>query len=109
MKATLTLSGIGSDGLSLTTSTIGVSIAVDDLVVIKRATSTSVTYDQGPIFTWLGGSQVSTGSDIDNTTVVDKENFNLEYMNEVEPRWFAGIEESARYSGDVIVKGYSGK
>jgi len=41
--------------------------------------------------------------------VVSKENFELEYMNEVDARWFAGLEESARYPGDVITKGFSSK
>jgi len=58
VKATLTLSAIGADGLSLTTSTIGTSLAVDDIIVIKKAAS--VTYDQDKIFTWMGGSQVYT-------------------------------------------------
>lgn len=30
-------------------------------------------------------------------------------MNEVDARWFAGLEESARYPGDVITKGYTAK
>lgn len=106
-KATLTISGVGSDGISLTTSTIGTSLAAGDLVVIKRAST--VTYSQDKIFTWLGGSQVYTGDDIDNTAAVNKENFSLEYMNEVDPRWFAGLEEASRYPGDVITKGYVGK
>ena len=42
-------------------------------------------------------------------TAVNKENFSLEYANEVEARWFEGLEESSRFPGDVIVKGYSGK
>lgn len=50
-KATLTISAIPSD-TSLTVSTIGVSIAVDDLVVIKKAST--VTYNQDNVFTWLG-------------------------------------------------------
>ncbi len=103
--ATLTISAVTSDVL-LAVSTIGVSLEVDDLVVIKKATA---TYDQDKVFTWLGGSAVYTGADIDNTTAVNKESFDLEYSNEVEARYFAGLEESARYPGDVITKGYVGK
>lgn len=106
-KATLTITAVGSDGLGLTVSTIGTSLAAGDLIVIKRAST--VTYSQDKVFTWLGGSQVSTGDDIDNTSVSNRENFSLEYMNEVDPRWFAGLEESSRYPGDVITKGYAGK
>lgn len=79
---------------------------MDDLIVIKKSTA---SYDQDKVFTWLGGSQVYTGVDIDNTTAVNKESFDLEYTNEVEARYFAGIEESARFPGDVITKGYVGK
>jgi len=105
-KATLTLSAIGADGISLTTSSIGASLAVGDLVVIKKNTA---TYNQDSVLTWLGGSAVFTGADIDNTAEQNTENFELEYMNEVDARWFAGLEESARYPGDVITKGFSSK
>ena len=102
----LNLAAIVSD-TALTTSTIDVQLDVGDIVVIKKATT--VTYDQDKIFTWMGGSSILTGDDIDNTTAVNKENFTLEYMNEIEARWFAGLEESSRYPGDIITKGYSGK
>ncbi len=104
--ATLTIASVVSD-TALTVSTIGVQLDVDDIVVIKK--NASVAYDQDKIFTWMGGSQVYSGADIDNTTAVNKENFSLEYMNEVEPRWFEGLEESSRFPGDVITKGYTGK
>lgn len=98
--ATLTISAVTSDTL-LAVSTIGVQLDVGDIVVIKKATA---TYDQDKVFTWLGGSQVLSGDDIDNTTSVSKEAFSLEYKNEVEARYFAGLGESARYPGDVITK-----
>lgn len=104
-KATLTISAIPSD-TSLTVSTIGVSIAVDDLVVIKKAST--VTYNQDNVFTWLGWSQVYSGADIDNTTAQNQESFSLEYKNETEAKWFGGLEESSRFPGDVITKWYSG-
>lgn len=102
----LTIAAVVSD-TALTTSTIDVQLDVGDIVVIKKATT--VTYDQDKIFTWMGGASILTGDDIDNTTAVNKENFTLEYMNEIEARWFAGLEESSRYPGDIITKGYSGK
>jgi len=83
---------------------IAVTLEVDDIVVIKKATE---SYDQGPVFTWLSGSQPYVGSDIDNTSAVDKEEFNIELNNETEPRWFAGKEEAARFPGAVITKGYA--
>jgi len=60
------------------------------------------------VFTWLGGSQVYSGADIDNTTAQNQESFSLEYKNETEAKWFGGLEESSRFPGDVITKGYSG-
>lgn len=101
--ATLTITSVDSD-TQLTVSTIWVQLDVWDLIVIKKATA---TYDQDNVFTWLGGSQVYTGTDIDNTTAINKESFSLEYKNEVESRYFAWLEESARYPGDVITKWYS--
>jgi len=87
------------------TTTVAIS-AVDenDLIVIKK---TATSYDQDPVFTWLGGSQVYTGDDIDNTAISCKETFSLEYGNETEPRFCSGKEESARYPSDIITKGYT--
>jgi hypothetical protein len=98
----LTITSIDSE-TQLTVSTIDVSLDVDDLIVIKRGTP---SYDQCEVFTWLGGSQVFTGDDIDNLTASDKEGFALEYNNEVEAKWAAGIEESARYPSNILTKGY---
>ena len=74
-------------------------------MVIKKSTA---TYDQDKIFIWLGGSQIYTGADIDNTTADNKEAFELEYKNDIEARYFAGLEESARFPGDIVTKGYEG-
>ncbi len=103
-KATLTISAVVSD-TALTVSTIWASLVADDIVVIKKATT--VTYDQDKIFTWLWGSQVYSWADIDNTSAVNKEAFSLEYKNEVEARYFAWLEESARFPWDVITKWYT--
>lgn len=103
--AEFTIAAVVSD-TALTVSTIATQLDVGDIVVIKKATA---SYTQDTIFTLLGGSQVYVGDDIDNLTASDKEGFSLEYNNEVEARFFAGLEESARYSGDVLTKGYSAK
>jgi hypothetical protein len=42
----------------VTTSTIDVTIDVDDIVTIKAEATTDNTYDQDPVFTWLGGGTV---------------------------------------------------
>lgn len=56
------------------------------MVVIKKAAS--VTYNQDNVFTFLGGTDIRSGADIDNTTSVNRESFSLEYQNEVEAKWF---------------------
>lgn len=100
----LTISSIDSD-TQLTVSTIDTTIEVNDIVVIKKSTA---SYDQDRVFTWLGWSQAYIGDDIDNTSAENKEAFTLNYLNEVEARYFAWCEESSRFAGDVLVKGYSG-
>ncbi len=100
----LTITSIDSE-TQLTTSTIDATLEVGDLMVIKKSTA---DYDQLPVVTWLGGSEVSVGDDIDNLTVEDKENFNLTYVNEVEAKYGSGKEEISRFPTDVITKGYSG-
>jgi len=94
VKSTLTISSI-TDDTNLVVSTIGSSLVVGDIVVIKKASS--VTYSQDNVFTFLGGTAIYSGSDIDNTSIVQKENFSLEYLNEVEAKYFGGLEESSRY------------
>jgi len=87
----------------LTTATIDVQLDVDDMVVIKRATA---TYSQDLEITYLGGTALYTGDDIDNTTAENVEEFSIEFNNETEAKFFAGITQSARYAGDVLNKGY---
>jgi len=99
----LTITSVDSD-TQLTTATIDVQLDVDDIVVIKKATA---TYDQDKVFTWLGWSEVYTWVDIDNTSAEKKENFTLEYINEVEPRFFGWCNESDRFAWDVLVKWYA--
>lgn len=52
--ADYTIASVDSD-TQLTVSTIGATLDVGDIVVIKKATA---TYDQDKVFTWLGGSAV---------------------------------------------------
>lgn len=84
-KATLTISSVVSD-TALTVSTIGVSLVVGDIIVIKKAST--VSYNQDNVFTFLGGTDIRSGADIDNTSSVNQESFSLEYQNEVESKWF---------------------
>jgi len=97
-----TISAIPSE-TELTVNTISATIDEDDIVVIKRQSS---SYDQDLEFTWHGGSEVSSGTDVDNTASENTEDFSLTFANETESRFFAGKEEAARFAGDVLTKGY---
>lgn len=103
-KATLTISSVVSD-TALTVSTIGVSLVVGDIIVIKKAST--VSYNQDNVFTFLGGTDIRSGADIDNTSSVNQESFSLEYQNEVESKWFGWLEESSRFPWDVITKWFT--
>lgn len=104
VRQELTITSVDSE-TQLTVSTINQDIVTTDIVVIKRS---SATYDQDPVFTWLGGSTVYTGDDVDNTSEECKEDFTLVYTNDVEQRWCSGLEEIAYLPSDVLVKGYMG-
>lgn len=99
------IASITDDNNLVVTEALNAQIDVDDIVVIKRATA---TYDQDLELTWLGGGAFYSGDDVDNVTAEDKEDFGLEFANEVEQRWFGGLEESDRYPGDVLTKGFIG-
>ena len=86
------------------TVALNAQIDVNDIVVIKRQTP---SYDQDLELTWHGGANFLVGDDVDNTTAEDKEDFTLEFNNEVEARYFEGLGEAARFPGDVLIKGFS--
>lgn len=104
--AELTIAGVVSE-TALTVSTIGVSLEVNDIVVIKRATVTASSYTQDNPFQFANGSAIYTGADIDNTTEEAKEDFEIEMMNDVEARYVNGLTEAARFPEVILTKGYS--
>ncbi len=91
----------------LETDTIDVQLDVDDIVVIKRASASEVTYAQCSPFQFSNGTAVYTGDDIDNTTERITEDFSIEITNEAERRFGSGIEEEDRYPYDIVSNGYS--
>lgn len=97
------IASITNDTSLEVTVAFNAQVDTDDVVVIKRQTA---SYDQNLELTWLGGTEISTGDDVDNVSSEDFESFNVDFTNETEQRWFAGKEESARYPGDVLTKGY---
>lgn len=100
------IDSVTSDTELEVTVALDAQIDVYDIVVIKRQTA---SYDQALEFTWLGGTEIATGDDIDNTAAEDFEDFEINFMNETEQRWFGGKTEAARLPGDVITKGYTGE
>ena len=105
-KKELTISAINSS-TSLGVSTIDTSLAVDDIVVIKRAARASVVYDQCQPFQFSNGTAVFTGDDIDNTSERITEDFSVEFANEVERHFGSGLDQEDRYPYDIVTKGYT--
>ena len=104
--ADLTVTGI-TDSRHIEVSTIGVTIEVDDYIVIKRAAQSAVVYNQCQPFQFSNGTQVFTGDDIDNTSERVTEDFGIELTSEAERHWGSGNSESDRYPYVVVVKGYA--
>ncbi len=98
-----------TDGTTLVVSTIGVSIAVGDVIHIKRAASTAVTYVQCQPFQFSNGTGVFTGDDIDNTAERITEDFSVELENDMERHFGSGLDEGKRYPYDIVIKGYKAK
>ena len=97
------IASVTNDTALEVTVAFNAQVDTDDIVLIKRQTT---SYDQDLEFAFLGGTEIATGDDVDNVTAEDFENFNVDFMNETEQRWFGGKEESARFPGDVLTKGY---
>ena len=101
---TYTISSIDSETQLTLNETIAVTLEVTDIMVIQKQ---SLTYDQDLEFTFLGGTAVTSGADIDNTSAENTEDFTIELVNDTEARHFAGTTQSARYPGDVLIKGFT--
>lgn len=106
LLATLTISAVVSETV-LTVSTIGASIAVDDIVVIASSTP---TYSLSNELIWSGGAQAyfGTGTNpVDNTTAsTNTETFELTLTNDLEARWAAtGNDVIDRFPSNILVKG----
>ena len=110
VKGELGITSVDSEN-QLTVSTIGFSIVAGDLIGIKAAAVTDASYNQNPPFQFMNGTAVYTGADIDNTVEEEKEDLELETMNDVDPRWTSGPNQINRYPAEILIKGYeaSGK
>jgi len=96
--ATYTLSAVPTETTLTTVETIAVSLAVGDVVVIKRNASPSYTA-LGSEFIFTGGAEISVGTStnpVDNTTATsDMTNFSCEFTNNLEA-------ENAATGNDVV-------
>ena len=104
--ATLTVSSVGGEK-ALTVSTIGASLAVDDIVVIVPQTP---TYDLSNELIWSGGAQVALGTGANAIqglgTYLNLEDFTLTITNDLEARWTAqGNDVIDRFPAAILVKG----
>lgn len=107
--AELTIAAINSE-TNLTTSTIGASLAVDDVVVIKAQTIDPDNYDLGSEFIFSGGASVYIGNGTNAmqrlAAMTNCEGFELTVENDLEPRWAAtGVDVIDRMPSTILVKG----
>jgi len=103
----LTISSVDSE-TQLTTSSIDVTLDVNDIVVIKKATA---SYDLGANLTWIGGSDYLIGTKatypVDNTSAVDVDDFSCEFVNELDIRHSAvGINHIDRFPTNILLKSF---
>jgi len=108
-NAELTVTTV-TDENTLVVSTIGASLAVDDVAVIKAQTITPEDYDLSNELVWAGGADVyiNAGANaMQNLSAkTNCESFELTVENELEPRWAAtGIDVVDRMPSDILLKG----
>ena len=102
-KQTFTIASVDSETQITVNETITASLEIDDQLVLSSKTE---SYDQDPVFTVYGSSEIAIGSDIDNTSITNIEEYTFTYTNEVENRYFVGKNDASLNPGDVITKGY---
>lgn len=107
--ATLTVSAIGSEQ-GITVSTIGASLAVDDIVVIKARTIDDEDYSLSNELIWSGGADVFVANGRDAMqglgAKTNCESFELTVENMTEPRWAAtGNDVVDRMPSAILLKG----
>lgn len=107
--ATLTVTTV-TDELTLVVSTIGASLAANDIVVIKAQTIDEDNYDLSGEFIWSGGAEVSVGNGANALQALaaktNCESFELTIENDIEPRWAAtGADVVDRMPSAMLLKG----
>src|SRR3990167_343770 len=115
--AELTITTV-TDENTLAVSTIGASLGVNDIVVIKAKTTgtTPEDYDMSNEFIWAGGAEVYIGTGANGiqnlATKTNVEDMELTFENGLEPRWAAtGRDVVDRMPSTILLKGFkaSGK
>jgi Phage tail tube protein len=107
--ATLTVTTV-TDENTLVVSTIGASLAVDDVVVIAAQTLDTEDYDQADELIWSGGANVYIANGahgVQNLSAKSNcESFELSIENDLEARWAAtGIDVVDRMPFTILAKG----
>lgn len=111
VSATLTVTTV-TDENTLVVSTIGASLAVDDIVVIKAQTIDRDDYDLSNEMIWSGGAEVYIGNGANAMQALaaktNCETFELTCENELEARWAAtGIDVVDRMPSAILLKGFT--
>lgn len=109
--AELTIVSITSE-TQLVCSTIAVSLAIDDIAVLKAQTLTAANYNLSNEMIWSGGAEVyaSAGSNSMQRLAAKTncEEFELTLENDLEARYSAtGVDVVDRMPTELIVKGWT--
>lgn len=105
--AELTIGAVVSETV-LTVSTIGVSLAVDDIVVIKRNVSPTYTLSDELIFSGGASAYFGAGTNAIQglSAATNVENMEVTITNDLEARWAAlGTDVVDRMPSTILVKG----
>lgn len=97
---------------TLVVSTIGASLAVNDIVVIKSQTPDTEAYDMADELTWAGGADVyinSGANALQNLSAkTNCETMELTFESMTEPRWAAtGTDVVDRMPSTILLKGFA--
>lgn len=94
---------------SITVTNLETSLAVGDLLVLAPQTPSYTVVDE---FTWIGGSTVKSSSTVTlalAATADSVEDFEMELVNEIEPRHSAnGLNVKDRFPAKNFLKGLTG-
>lgn len=91
---------------TFTVTNLETSTAVGDLIVLSPQTA---TYNIEKEFSWIGGSEITIGADVDNLASENIEDFTISILNEYKSRHAAqGADFQDRLPSAILQKGCTG-